>query len=55
VVDRAVGEAAAHGQAAVAAADDDGGYRPHEIRSPLSLWVIYFTSTVTLVGLVTMS
>ena len=52
MVDRARGEAVAHGQAGVARADDDGGVRMTALGFAAEA---YFTSTVTLVGLVMMS
>ena len=50
MIDRAGGEAVAHGQAGVTGSNDDGG-DPHAIRRR-ALRVPYRTSTVTLVGFV---
>ena len=54
MVDRALGEAPAHGEPGVAGADDDGrdanGTAPDRVTRS-----VQFTSTVTFVGLVTMS
>ncbi len=53
MVDRALGEPPAHGQAGLARADDDGS-RAHR-RGVDAARRRYATSTVTLVGLVMMS
>ena len=60
MIDRALGEAPAHGEAGVPGPDDDGGDVANGSRSSLDLATApstpaQVTSTVTFVGLVTMS